>query len=60
MRFRDFNQCGRPKPSLANAVIAIRALGIEASYDLFHNRVNVKNNGKSNDNSRWFAHRSQL
>jgi predicted P-loop ATPase len=47
VRFRDFNQFGRPKPSLANAVIAIRALGIEASYDLFHNRVNVKNNGKS-------------
>ena len=47
VRFRDFNQFGRPRPSLANAVIAIRALGIEASYDLFHNRVNVKNNGTS-------------
>jgi hypothetical protein len=47
VRFRDFNQSGNPRPSLANAVIAIHALGIEASYDLFHHRVNVTYNGKA-------------
>jgi predicted P-loop ATPase len=47
VRFRDFNQWGEPKPSLANAVIAIRALGIEASYDLFHHRTKVTYNGEA-------------
>ena len=47
VRFRDFNQSGNPRPSLANAVIAIHALGIEASYDLFHHRINVTYNGKA-------------
>jgi predicted P-loop ATPase len=47
VRFRDFNQHGDPKPSLANAVIALRALGVEASYDLFHHRINVKYRGQA-------------
>jgi predicted P-loop ATPase len=47
VRFRDFNQHGSPKASLANAVIAIRALGIEASYDLFHHRNNVTYKGEA-------------
>jgi predicted P-loop ATPase len=45
--FRDCDQYGKPKRSLANAVIAIRALGIEVSYDLFHHRTKVKYNGDS-------------
>lgn len=45
--FRDYNRFGKPKASLANAVIAIRALGIEARYDLFHTRINVTYNGDS-------------
>src|SRR5262249_17159921 len=36
-----------PKPSLANAVIAIHALGIVVRYDLFHNRVYVTYKGES-------------
>jgi predicted P-loop ATPase len=44
--FRDVTK-GRARPSLANAVIAMRALGIEASYDLFHHRIKVKYNGDS-------------
>ena len=43
--FRDCYKGGIPKPSLANAVIAIRALGITASYDLFHHRINVSYKG---------------
>jgi hypothetical protein len=46
--FRDLYKSGNPKPSLANAVIAIRALGIQARYDLFHHRINVTYNGQSN------------
>jgi predicted P-loop ATPase len=46
--FRDFYKGGTPKPSLANAVIAIRALGIQARYDLFHHRINVRYKGQSN------------
>ncbi len=34
-----------PKPSLANAVIALRALGIQAAKDLFHHRINVTYKG---------------
>ena len=45
--FRDYDRYGKPKPSLANGVIAIRALGIDASVDLFHHRINVKYNGDS-------------
>jgi predicted P-loop ATPase len=45
--FRDYYKNGGPKPSLANAVIALRALGIEARHDLFHHRVNVKYRGQA-------------
>src|SRR5260221_12989853 len=38
-KFRDLDHWGHPKPTLANAVIAMRALGIEAKYDLFRNRT---------------------
>ena len=41
VKFRDCYKGGIPKPSLANAVIAIRALGITARDDLFHNRITV-------------------
>jgi hypothetical protein len=47
VKFRDLDQLGRPKPTLANAVIAIRALGIEAKYDLFRNRTTVVYAGTS-------------
>lgn len=45
VRFRDVNKNGSPRPSLANAVIALRALGIQASNDLFHHRINVTYKG---------------
>ena len=45
--FRDCDKYGTPKPSLANAVIAIHALGIMVRYDLFHNRIKVTYNGES-------------
>jgi predicted P-loop ATPase len=45
VRFRDSDRYGRPKPSLANAVLAIRALGIGVSHDLFHHRITVTYNG---------------
>ena len=44
-QFRDLNDKGRPRASLANAVIAINALGIEVRHDLFHHRIIVKHNG---------------
>jgi predicted P-loop ATPase len=47
VQFRDYGQHGEPKPSLANAVIAARALGIGARYDLFHHRIKVTYNGSS-------------
>lgn len=47
MQFRDCNQYGNPKPSLANAVIATRALGIKARYDIFHHRIKVTYNGEA-------------
>jgi predicted P-loop ATPase len=47
VKFRDLDHQGRPKPTLANAVTAIRALGIEARLDLFHNRTTVSYGGKS-------------
>jgi predicted P-loop ATPase len=43
--FRDCDKYGRPKPSLANAMFAIAALGIDARLDLFHNRINVAYQG---------------
>jgi predicted P-loop ATPase len=43
--FRDCYKSGLPKPTLANAVIAIKALGIEARFDLFHHRTNVTYQG---------------
>jgi predicted P-loop ATPase len=45
VQFRDLNRFGDPKPTLANAVIAIRALGIEARLDLFHSRTMVSHDG---------------
>ena len=46
-RFRDLNQHGNPRPSLANAVIGLRALGIDARYDLFHRRIEVVYKGQA-------------
>jgi predicted P-loop ATPase len=46
VRFRDYNRYG-PMASLANAVIAIRALGIDACHDLFHHRINVSYKGEA-------------
>ena len=43
--FRDCDRYGKPKASLANAVIAIRALGIDARHDLFHHRIDVTYKG---------------
>jgi predicted P-loop ATPase len=43
--FRDFTDKGKRRPSLANAVIAINTLGIEARQDLFHHRIIVKHKG---------------
>jgi hypothetical protein len=44
--WRDLkNKYGDPTPSLANAVIAIRALGIDCRYDLFHETILVEYNG---------------
>ena len=43
--FRDFTDKGKPRASLANAVIAIKALGIEVRQDLFHNRTIVNHKG---------------
>jgi hypothetical protein len=45
--FRDCDKSGKPKPSLANAVIAIHALAIKVRYDMFHNRIHVTYNGQS-------------
>ena len=45
--FRDSDRLGNPKPSLANAVIAIQALGIGVRYDLFHHRIRVTYKGDS-------------
>jgi predicted P-loop ATPase len=44
--FRDYNK-GRPKSSLANAVIAIRALEIGVCYDLFHHEIKVTYKGEA-------------
>jgi predicted P-loop ATPase len=46
--FRDYYvDTGEPKPSLANAVIALHALGIKARYDLFRHRIYVIYGGHS-------------
>jgi hypothetical protein len=45
INFRDFTEKGKARASLANAVIAIKALGIEIRRDLFHHRIIVKHNG---------------
>ena len=45
INFRDFTEKGKARASLANAVIAIKALGIEIRLDLFHHRIIVKHNG---------------
>jgi predicted P-loop ATPase len=45
-KFRDYYSKGQLKPSLANAVIAIRALGIVARHDLFHHRITVTYKGE--------------
>ena len=45
--FRDLDRYRRPKPSLANAVIAIRALGIVVRLDLFHHRIDVIYKGEA-------------
>ena len=47
VKFRDRDRSRNPRPSLANAVIAIRALGITARYDLFHHRIKVTYKGNS-------------
>jgi predicted P-loop ATPase len=47
VKFRDLDKWGRPKATLANAVIAIQSLGIVARLDLFHNRTTVSYNGTS-------------
>lgn len=50
IKFRDFAGKGkarRPIPSLANAVIATKALGIGVRYDLFHHRIKVTYKGDS-------------
>jgi predicted P-loop ATPase len=36
---------GSPKGSLANAVIALHALRIQVTHDLFHHRINIVYNG---------------
>jgi predicted P-loop ATPase len=46
INFRDFTDKGKSRASLANAVIAIKALGIEIKQDLFHHRIVVKHNGE--------------
>jgi predicted P-loop ATPase len=46
-RFRDLDRLGQPKPTLANAVIAIRELNIKPRLDLFHNRTIVSYSGTS-------------
>ena len=45
INFRDFTEKGKARASLANAVIAIKALGIEIRLDLFHHRIIVEHKG---------------
>jgi hypothetical protein len=44
INFRDFTGNRKPRASLANAVIAIKALDIEIRQDLFHNRTIIEHN----------------
>jgi predicted P-loop ATPase len=46
-QFRDFSKDSKPKPSLANAVRAILALGIAVSYDRFHHRILISYKGEA-------------
>ncbi len=43
--WRDLNKYGNAAPSLANAVLAVRSLGITCSLDLFHREVLVDYHG---------------
>jgi hypothetical protein len=43
--FRDFTAKNKPQVSLANAVIAIKGLGIVIRLDLFHHRIIIEHNG---------------
>jgi hypothetical protein len=45
INLRDFTEKGKARASLANAVIAIKALGIVIRLDLFHHRIIVEHNG---------------
>jgi predicted P-loop ATPase len=46
-RWRDVkDKHGNPAPSLANAVIGVRALGISCKHDRFHNVVQVEYHGE--------------
>jgi len=45
--FRDFIKKGKPRPSLANARIAINALGIDLRWDNFHHKIVVRYHGQS-------------
>lgn len=43
--FRDLDKNGNPKPTLANAGIAIVALGIQPRFDMFHHRILITYKG---------------
>jgi hypothetical protein len=45
VKFRDVDKLGNQRPTLANAMIAIQALGIEVRFDLFHYRIKVSYHG---------------
>ena len=44
-KFRDIDKYGNPKPTLANAAIAIVALGIQPRFDMFHRRIVITYKG---------------
>lgn len=39
--FPDLTEEGKPRATFANAVVAVRGLGVECRHDLFHNRMRV-------------------
>ena len=41
IRFPDTDKYGKPKATCANAVIALRRLGVSCAYDQFHDRMHV-------------------
>src|SRR5262249_37127025 len=47
VEFRDYYEKGHPKPSLANAVVAIRTLKIGVCLDLVHHRITVTYKGEA-------------